>query len=182
MNEIIKKMTPRERWLAAIVASIVFFLVNLVLLKLVLVKQAALRSELASTELSLSALETLSSQKELWTKRDEWLRATQPRLASTEMAGVELLEQVRAAAKTTGVEIVNPSIGVFEKAPYHQGAPITVETKSSWASMIRFLAALQAPANFVAIESADLKTDPDDTTTMHGTFTIAKWYVSDSVD
>jgi len=176
MKEMIQKMTSRERWLAAIVAGVVFLFLNLFLLKLIFTKEAALQSDLRSKQLAWAALETLSSQKELWTKRDAWLQEKQPVLGSKEMAGVELLEQVRALAKKQDVAILNPTIGAFEETPFYEAAPITVETKSSWASLIRFLGALQTPDYFVAIESADLKTDPEDVTAMHGTFTIAKWY------
>jgi len=101
-------MTPRERWLAAFVAGIVFLLLNLFALKLVFGKQAELRSELASKKLAWMALETLASQKEVWTKRDAWLQATQPQLKSREMAGVEMLDQVRLIAKKNNVTLLNP--------------------------------------------------------------------------
>jgi hypothetical protein len=182
MNDVLKKMTPRERWLAAAVAGTLFLIVNLFALKLFMTKQAALRSDLASKNLQMTALETLSAQRNLWTKRDAWLQARQPALASREMAGVELLDQVRTLAKKSEVTILNPSIGAFERTPSYQGAPITTETKSSWASLIRFLGALQTPENFVAIENADLKIDPEDNTAMHGTFTLAKWYAPPSSD
>lgn len=177
MNGWFKKMTPRERWLAAAVAGVLFLILNVFALKLFLTKQAGLRSDLASKRLQWTALETLSAQRELWTKRDAWLQARQPTLqGSREMAGVELLEEVKAIAKQSDVAIVNPSIGAQENTSAYQGTPVTMETKSSWSSLIRFLGALQAPESFNAVESAELKIDPEDAASMRGTFTVAKWY------
>ncbi len=175
MNALLQRITPRERWLASIVAGIVFLLANLALVRGVVVKQAALRSELAGKNLEWSALETLSAQKELWVKRDAWLRDKQPPVGNPEMSGVEFLEQIQALAAKTGVSIINPAIGAFEKTSSYEASPITLETKSTPASLIRFLARLQNPEAFVVLESADLKIDPEDPATMHGSFRIAKW-------
>jgi Tfp pilus assembly protein PilO len=171
-------MTRREKILAAGVGSVLFILLNLFLLSFFFGKQATLRADLAIKQDSFQTASTLLSERELWTKRDAWLRAKQPKLVDESGAGVELLNEIKDAAKKSDATLENPAIGTTQKTPGYRSVPVNVETKSSWESLIKFLHEVQKPDQFIVLESANIQIDSADQTKMHGHFKIARWYAA----
>ena len=162
--------------LAAIVAGALFIVFNLLLLGSLNRKQAALRGDLAAKQTEWQDIESLSSQEEMWTRRDAILQNKLPKWTNEGQAGVELSNDLQRLAKANRVSIESPSIGLQQTTRFYRSAPVTIETKSSWSDLMHFLYSLQSPERFVAIEDATLKIDPQDSTAMHGKFTIARWY------
>ncbi len=176
MNGFLDKMSRREKTLAAIVAGALALIVLMVLINFVMEKQASLRAQLSAKRTELATLETLSAERNTWAARDEWINAAQPRLTNRSGAGVQLLDEVKEIARENGVMLENPAIGLPDTKSAYASMPVTVETKSSWESLIKFLQQLQAPDRFLAVENMEVKVDEADDTKMHGSFRIARWY------
>src|SRR5205823_6349612 len=100
----------------------------------------------------------------------------QPKLVNEGSAGVELLDYVKSVAKKSDVVLENPAIGSPAKAQFYRSVPVNIETKSSWATLIRFLESIQQPEQFIVFETANVAIDPADPAMMRGKFKIARWY------
>lgn len=169
-------MTPREKVLASGVSAVIFVLLNLFIVTFFFRTQARLRAELTTKQDSLQTARTLLAERDLWTKRDAWLREKQPKLTNESGAGVDLLDQIKDAAKKSDVTLENPAIGPVQKAPSYRSVPVDVDTKCSWESLIQFLHAVQTPEQFVVLENATIQIDSADASKMHGHFKIARWF------
>ena len=173
-----KRLSARERIMVATVAAILFLLGNLALLSSLAERHRQLSSDLATKKTELAALKSILSDREVGAKREAWLSATQPKLTNQSQAGVVLLDQVRQVAKASDVLLdTSPEIGSVDSSqPTHQSVTLTIQTKSSWAALVKFLNGLQQPEQFIVFESANFQSDSADPAQMRGRFRIAKWY------
>ncbi len=162
--------------LAGLVAGAVFVLVNILLLSAFFKKQAAARLELGNKTQEWNATQILTSERDLWSKREAWLQQKQPKLANEGSAGVQLLDYVKSVAKKSDVVLENPAIGSPTKTAAYRSVPVNIETKSSWAALIKFLQAMQQPEQFIVFETANVAIDPNDPSMMRGKFRIARWF------
>jgi len=171
-----KQLTSREKLLAGAIGGILFLLINLFLLSHFIHSQADLRRLAVEKANNLQMMETLCKSRDMWTKRDQWLGQKQPKLANESSAGVQLLDYLKDNAKKSEVTLENPAIGTPTKSPSAISVPVSVETKSSWESLIRFLNSVHQPDQFIVFESANLQIDATDQSQMRGKFKIARWY------
>jgi hypothetical protein len=114
-------------------------------------------------------------ERDLWIKRDEWIRQHQPTLKNPAEASA-LLDQLKQVAGKYRVLIENPAIGSGETTPYHQTVFASIDTKSPWPPLAHFLYDVQQPDAFVVFETVNLAIDGSDPTTMRGKFKIARWF------
>ena len=171
------RLSARERIMVAIVAAILFVLGNMVLLSSMADRYRQLTSDLATKQSELAALKVILNDRELGAKREAWIKANQPKLINGSQAGVVLLDQMRQLAKANEVLLESPEIGALDSSqPSHQAVTVVIQTKSSWAALIKFLNGLQQPDQFIVFESANLQSDSSDAAQMRGRFRIAKWY------
>jgi Tfp pilus assembly protein PilO len=170
------RLTHRERLLAIVVGIVLFLLANVVVLRLVIQAHTRLRADIAAKKRELQTLDTLVAERDRWEQRTEWLAATQPVLENADEAGVKLLDSVKAEATKQGVLLENPALGASTKTTNYFSVPVSVETKSSWSSLIAFLYGMQGPDRFIVFENANLQVDPSDQTQLRGRFRIARWY------
>jgi hypothetical protein len=170
-----ERMNQRERLLSWIVAGTIIVLVNLVILSWLFGALGRARSELAVRKAALAEQALYIKERDLWTKRDQWLREHQPTLKDPAEASV-LLDQLKQVAGKYNVLIQNPAIGSGETTPNHQTVFASIETKSPWPPLVHFLYDVQKPDAFVVFESVNLAIDSSDPTMMRGKFKIARWF------
>jgi hypothetical protein len=170
-----ERMNQRERLLSWIVAGTIIVLVNLVVLSWLFGALGRARSELAVRKAALAEQALYIKERDLWTKRDQWLREHQPTLKDPAEASV-LLDQLKQVAGKYNVLIQNPAIGSGETTPNHQTVFASIETKSPWPPLVHFLYDVQKPDAFVVFESVNLAIDSSDPTMMRGKFKIARWF------
>ena len=171
-----RALSSREKTLAALVGVIVFLLGNFILIDWAWSSAGRLRADIAAQSKQLRTFAALTADRGFWEQRDAWLQSTQPRLANPDTAAVELLNSIKDLAKKHGVLLENPAIRVPEPQAEYVSVSVEIETKSPWKPLIAFLQELQSPAQFIAVESANLKIDGADATQMRGRFRIARWY------
>lgn len=169
-------LSAREKRLASIVAIIVFVFANVWLIDWTWKEINRLRASSADHARQLKLMRTLTADLAFWEQRDAWIKATQPSVSNADLAAVELLEQVKQLARKHSVLLENPSMRVPDRKPEHVAVVVEIETKSAWKPLIDFLHEVQQPAQFIAVESANLKIDNTDPTQMRGRFRIARWY------
>jgi len=170
-----ERMNQRERLLSWIVAGTIIVLVNLVILSWLFGALGRARSELAARKAASAEQALYIKERDLWTKRDQWLREHQPTLKDPAEASV-LLDQLKQVAGKYNVLIQNPAIGSGETTPNHQTVFTSIETKSPWPPLVHFLYDVQKPDAFVVFESVNLAIDSSDPTMMRGKFKIARWF------
>ena len=170
-----QRMNPRERVLSLIVAGTLFLLVNYLIWSWLLGILGQTRADLA-TRKSMRAQQTVFlKEQSMWEQRDDWLRKFQPQLKSPAEASL-LLDQVKEVAAKHNILLENPQIGTGDSTPHYQAAFASIETKSPWPPLVRFMYDVQQPESFVVFESVNLQIDSADPTMMRGKFKIARWF------
>jgi hypothetical protein len=169
-------LTQREKILSYLVGGAVLFIVNLFVVDYFFTQRAKLSGDIVRKTAQVRAMKQLLNDAPRWAREDAQLRATQPRLENEATAGVQLLNQVQEAARQQGVTVEQPAIGPVDQKPTYTAASLTLDTKSTWKSLVMFLARLQGPQQFIVVESGELQVDTADPTQMRGKFKIAKWY------
>jgi len=170
-----QRMNPRERVLSWIVAGTVFVLLNLWILSWILGALSSARKELAARKGKLGEQALYVKERDMWKKRDEWIRQHQPTLKNPAEASA-LLDQLKQVAGKYNVLIENPAIGSGETTPYHQTVFASIETKSPWPPLVHFLYDVQRPDAFIVLDNVNLAIDGSDPTMMRGKLKIARWF------
>jgi hypothetical protein len=170
-----QRMNRRERVLSWAAAGTVFALVNLFVLEWIFGGLATARKEKASRRARLAEQGVYIKERDLWTKRDEWIRQHQPTLKNPAEASA-LLDQLKEIAGKYNILVENPAIGAGETTPYHQTVFASIETKSPWPPLVHFLYDVQRPDAFIVFENVNLAIDGNDPTMMRGKFKIARWF------
>jgi hypothetical protein len=170
-----QRMNPRERMLSLIVAGTLVVLLNLWILSSVLGAVGNAQRELTTRRSKLAEQALYVKERDMWTKRDEWIRQHQPVLNNPAEASA-LLDHLREVAGKHEILIENPAIGTGETTPYHQAVFASIETKSPWPPLVHFLYDVQNPEAFVVFENVNLAIDGNDPTMMRGKFKIARWF------
>jgi hypothetical protein len=174
-----QRMNQRERVLSMIVAGALFLLVNFMIWSWLFGKLAATRAELATRKAARAEQSIFLKEEKLWAKRDAWLKEHQPALKSPVEAST-LLDQVKQTAAKHNILIENPAIGSGDTTPNYQAVFASIETKSPWPPLVRFLYDVQQPESFVVFESVNLAIDASDPTMMRGKFKIGRWFAPKS--
>ncbi len=170
-----ERMHLRERILLWIVAGALIVLLNLVIWNWLFGALGRARAQLATRQAACVEQAVYIKERDLWTKRDQWLTQHQPALKNAAEAST-LLDQVKEVAGKYNILIENPAIGSGETTPNHQTVFASIETKSPWPPLVHFLYDVQQPESFVVFESVSLMIDSGDPTMMRGKFKIARWF------
>src|SRR5436190_1705774 len=93
-----QRMNPRERVLAWIAAGTVFVLLNLFILSWVFGALARAQKQIATRRATLAEETLYVKERDLWTKREEWIRQHQPTLKDPAEASA-LLDQLKKIAR-----------------------------------------------------------------------------------
>ena len=176
------RLSRRERVLTGLVGGAVFVILNLAALRFLLGAYTDLSSRYAEDRRTLLLLRALAGERDTWTQRNDWLKATQPVLANRDRAGTALYEQLQGIARTQQVIVSSLQIkppGTVT-APVKGDAPQVVsvegDTQGDWRETVRFLAEIQKPENFLVFDQASLRTNPTDARQMRCHFLVSKWY------
>jgi hypothetical protein len=151
-------------------------LLNLMIWNWLLGALGRARVELGERKANRTQQAIYMKERDMWVKRDEWIRKQQPMLSGPGEASKLLEEQIKPVASKYEVLIENPQIGSGEATPAHQTVYNSIESKSAWPNLVHFLYDLQQPEKFVVFESVTVSIDSSDATMMRGRFKIARWF------
>jgi len=169
------RMNQRERILAAIVAGALFLLINFYVWGKLFDTLGQARADLTARQSTRNLQLVYIKERNLWEKRAQWLKEHQPALKGPGEAST-LLEEVKQIAGKHNILIENPVIGVSDSTPDHQSVFASIETKSPWPPLVKFLYDVQQPEGFVVFENVTLQIDAADPTMMRGKLKIARWF------
>lgn len=172
----VERMNQRERVLSMAVGGILFVLLNLFIWSWLFGAISRAHTELAARKETRKQQEIYVKERDLWTKRADWIQQHQPVLKDAGEASKLLEEQLRPVAAKHKILLENPQIGSGESTPNHQTVFATFETKSEWRPLVQFLYEIQQPEAFIVFESASLSVDNNEPTMMRGKFKVARWF------
>jgi hypothetical protein len=170
-----QRLNQRERILSAIVAGVVFLLLNWIVWSKLLGTLDQARTDLAARRDTRKVQEVFIRERALWEKLAQWLTEHQPALKGPGEAST-LLDQIKQVAGKHNVVIENPAIGTSDATPERQAVFASFEVKSPWPPLVKFLYDVQQPESFVVFESITLNIDPADPTAMRGKMKLARWF------
>jgi hypothetical protein len=170
-----QRMSQRERMLALSVAAVIFVLVNLFAWSALLGGISRARADFKDRKAKHAAQVLYGKERDLWTKREEWMKKHQPVLKSAGEAST-LLDGIKQIAAKHKILIENPAIGTSDSTPTHQAVFASIETKSPWPPLVHFLYDVQQPEKFIVFENVTLAIDSSDATVMRGKFKISRWF------
>lgn len=170
-----QRLNRRERLLSAIVAGVVFLILNWWIWSKLLGSLEQARADVATRQETRKVQEVFIRERTLWEKRAQWLKEHQPALKGPGEAST-LLDQIKQVAGKHNVVIENPAIGTSDATPDRQAVFASFEVKSPWPPLVRFLYDVQQPESFVVFESITLNIDPADPTMMRGKMKLARWF------
>jgi hypothetical protein len=170
-----QRLNQRERILGAIVVGAIVLLLNLYLWSKLFGSLDQARTDLVARQNTRKVQDVYIRERALWDKRAQWLKEHQPSLKGPGDAST-LLDQIKQVAGKHNVLIENPAIGTGDATPERQSVFASVEVKSPWPPLVRFLYDVQQPESFVVFESVTLNIDPADPTAMRGKLRIARWF------
>ena len=169
------RLNRRERVLSAVIAGSLFLLLNYLIWSGLLGGISGINAEMAGKKTTRAAQLVYIKERDLWASREVWLKKNQP--VSKGPAEVStLLNQLKEIAGKHKVLIENPVLGGTENTADRQSVSASVETKSPWPPLIRWLYDVQQPESFVVFESVGLAIDTADPTMMRGKFKVARWF------
>ena len=171
----VQRMNRRERILATIVGAGVFLLINLFIWNKLFSSLDEMRTDLVERRNTRRVQEVYIKERALWEKRAQWLKEKQPVLKGPGEAST-LLDEIKQIAAKHNVLIENPAIGTGDSTPDRQSVFASIEVKSPWPPLVRFLYDVQQPESFVVFESVTLNIDPGDPTMMRGKLKVARWF------
>jgi hypothetical protein len=169
------RMNQRERLLSLSVAGVVLLLFNFLFWSWLLGAISQARVEVAKRQATRKEQEVFVKERDIWTKRDQWLQQHQPVIKNPAEAST-LLDQLKQVAAKHNVLLENPQIGSGETTPNHQSVFASIETKSPWPPLVHLLYDVQQPEAFIVFENVNLAIDGNDPTMMRGKFKIARWF------
>jgi hypothetical protein len=171
----LERMSRRERVLSMIVGGALFLFVNWFVWSWLMGTLEQARTDVAARKSARAQQSVFLKEHSMWEKRDAWLKKHQPVLKGPGEASI-LLDQVKEIAGKHNVLIENPNLGGVDTQPTHQSTSVSIETKSAWQPLVRFLHDVQQPESFIVFENVNLQIDSADPTTMRGKFKIARWF------
>lgn len=170
-----ERLSKRERIMSLVVGGVLFGLLNLFMWSWLFGALGRARTELAERKSMRAQQAIYIQERDLWTRREEWIQKNQPALSPGEASKL-LDEQIKPVAAKHNVLLENPQIGTGETTPQHQTVYSSLETKSSWGSLVHFLYDVQSPEKFIVFENVVLSIDSNEPSMMRGKFKIARWF------
>ena len=170
------QMSERERLLSSIVAGVVFLLVNLFLWSWIFGALGRAQGDLTARKAERQQQAIFLKERDLWEKRQQWVQQNQPVFKGAGEASTLLEQQLKPVAGKHNILIENPQIGSGETTANHQSVWASIETKSPWTALVRFLYDVQQPEAFIVFENVNLAIDNTDPTLMKAKFKIARWF------
>ncbi len=159
----------------------IFLVVCLLVISFFLYTQLSKVQRRADNELRRLQLERLEiadllADKEFWDRRQEWLRQAQPAFTTQEQAAQDLLDTVRGAARSNGIEIESEDLEEPRENEHYQSSVATVKGVADLESVLRWVYQLQTPKDFRAVTRFKLVPEKEDPERVHCEVKVERWY------
>jgi hypothetical protein len=124
-------------------------------------REQALELQRSSLQAARVAGEVELQQMPLWTKRAQWIRDHEPVMGDEGDMRAQLLAFAVKGARDHHLEVLDQSVGDVQHGPGGAKVEAELKLKGGMESLCRWLAELQKPTSFYAVDSFSLKADND---------------------
>jgi hypothetical protein len=125
-------------------------------------KQQALELERASLRADNAEAAVELQQEPLWAARAKWIRDHEPAAIEEGDARAQVLSFVVQGARDHHLEVQEQNLGDVAHGPAGAKVQAEVRVKGGMEALCRWLAALQQPGSFYAVDLFSLKADQDE--------------------
>ena len=124
-------------------------------------RQQALDLELATLKADKTASEVELEQMPMWTRRAKWISDHEPAMGDEGDTRAQFLAFAVKGARDHHLEVLNQSVGDVQHGPGGAKIDAEIKLKGSMEALCRWLAELQQPIDFYAVDSLSLQADQD---------------------
>ncbi len=153
--------TDSERFLLAMLGLVVVGGALFFGFKALKQRQEALNLELAALRTDKTVAEVELQQVPMWTRRARWISDHEPAMGDEGDARAQLLAFAVKGARDHHLEVLDQSVGDVQHGPGGAKIDAAIKLKGSMEALCRWLAELQQPVNFYAVDSFSLTADQD---------------------
>jgi hypothetical protein len=153
--------TKSEKFLLGLLALVIFGGVIFFGYSALSQRQQALGLERASLKADQAEAEVDLQQMPLWQQRARWIKDNEPPMGEEGDTRAQVLNAVVKGARDHHLEIEDQNLGEVQHGPGGVKVNAEVRVKGSMEGLCRWLAEMQKPASFYAIDLFSLKADQD---------------------
>jgi hypothetical protein len=153
--------TNSEKFLLGLLALVIFGGVIFFGYKALGQRQLALNLERASLKADQTEAEVDLQQMPLWAQRQDWIKNHEPLFGEEGDTRAQVLNFVVKGARDHHLEIQDQNLGDVQHGPGGVKVNAEVRVKGSMEGLCRWLAELQKPESFYAVDLFSLKADQD---------------------
>jgi len=157
----VRPTTKSEKFLLGVLGCVILGGLLFFGLKALNQKQRSADLERASLRADNEEAAADLQQEQLWTKRVQWIRDHQPVAAEEGDARASVLSSVVKGARDHHLEVQEQNLGEVQHGPGGAKVQSEVRVKGSMEGLCRWLAELQKPESFYAVDLFSLKADQD---------------------
>jgi hypothetical protein len=111
----------------------------------------------------------------LWTQRADWIRQNEPPFGEEGDTRAQVLNFVVKGAREHHLEVLEQNLGEVQHGPGGAKVNAEIKVKGSMEALCRWVAQMQQPASFYAVDLFSLKADLDEKS-MVGTLRVARYF------
>jgi hypothetical protein len=153
--------TNSEKFLLAVLGFVALGGVTFFGQKALNQKQQALNLERAALQADKAEALVDLQEESLWSRRANWIQDNEPRFGDQDDTRAQVLNGIVQGARDHHLEIIDQNLGEVEHGAGGAKVNAEVRVKGDMAGLCRWLADLQKPASFYAVDLFSLKADAD---------------------
>lgn len=171
-----RALTKKEKRLSVIFLATLFVAVNLVLLQSWLQQTRQLRTDLVRLDAEREQATLLASEEPYWREARQWMSAHLPRLTtSVQEASSGFLETILESARDHRLTVTDRALPETPPNERYQETAVRLSVEAEMEDLVRWLAELQQPGEFVAVTHFSLR-QADEGSKVTCELQIARWY------
>ncbi len=170
-----RALTSKEKILLAALLGVVFFLLNVVALRIFLERQRGLKAEIIRLQDELAENKTVLADRAIYEERAAWLEKNQPTDdVSTTEDDAKFYDFIESSAKRSGLEYTRKAAGPRPANPDYVEVFDSSQVKGNLKALAQWLNELQQPQAFRAVKQLTIKSaEPPQ---LVGDVEVARWY------
>lgn len=171
-----RPLTPSERTLLTVTLALAFGFANLIGIPWIKQQQSQILSRIQELKGQELSAKSWLGEKALWTERQAWVEANQPKCQTGEDISSGFVEMLQSSAKQNNIKIIEQKLLTPEKhPPAYQTTAIHMAVNGNLESIVKWLSTIQQPKLFQAVTQFNLKIDGE-APNMRCDLDLSRWY------
>jgi len=159
-----RTLTPKERMLATVLATVVFLAANLIGVRWIAQQIRASKMTVARLKAENAQVRLLLEEKPYWMARKQWLVEHPLEVFNEQRSGPEFTETVRSSVERHGLTLTRNTLLPLERSGQLVTTLIELDMKGSLEAMTRWIYSVQKPGDDQFLRKFTLKKAEDGNT------------------